>query len=324
MPATRMIDIVVETKFSIFTPSVREVLDRHYVACFVNRIIGREVVDELIEECADDIMVPSGNDAKDIYQFAEGSEEEHFQDGWYYMATEKCLLEALTLRDQLSGLPINELKELYDKALLVKAQELKRRRIECEIDAFFHQPHALADFDYWTGIDVLTPEEGVALTLGKNPRFVNAISLAESFEKDSPFATEFDDRVRRVRRAIEGGSLLDPIRPKPFAIWSLENLPESDEGFGAWCRALLSQRDAPLEADEMLADGNTSVSKLLVGMAIRHYGFEKSYSADDKSKSFQEIVDDLARAGLTIDVKTVRKYLVAGNTLLHERGAFRK
>ncbi|ESX09967.1 hypothetical protein X768_16600 [Mesorhizobium sp. LSJC265A00] len=323
MAISEMIDYVVEAQFSIYTAGVRAVLHRHYIACFVDRILPREVFDELVEECGEDIMSPSGNDAKDVYHFAKETEEWDGDADAYYEPTKRCLHEALELREQLTNLPTDELKPLYDNARLAMEAALKERRRRAEIDAFFNRAEAAADYDYWSGIAVLTPEEGTALSFGKDPRLVNASTLAECLEDGSPFAEDFKNRLRRLERAVEAGALKMPIRTEGFLAWAVKNL-SGEQRFLEWCQTFLAKPTDPTPVPAEAGDVGFAVAKLLVGMAMQKYGFSKTYGPSEKSDAFQKIVDDLATAGLNIDVKSVRKHIGEANKLLHERGDFGK
>lgn len=321
MSTQEMIDYVVEEKFPIFTPEVRSIIYREFIPCILDRTLPRDVFDEIFEECNLDVVATAHTGARSVYDYAN--------DGWvddideYYEATKLCLLDALNFRDELADQPADELKSLYKTARIARAGRRKESLLRQELLAFFHDAEAAADYEYWSAIPVVRSEEATALSLGKDPRFVTQASLAEHLETGSPFAIEFEDRLRRVDRAVEAGVLVAPIRTAKFAGWALKHLT-GDASFEDWCTKVAALPTAPTSGEADTRAVGFAVAKLLAGMAISKYGLSQTYGGNDKSEVFQDIVNDLATVHLDIDVKSVRKHLVDALKLLHERGDFKK
>ncbi|CAM5378348.1 hypothetical protein ATER59S_01691 [Aquamicrobium terrae] len=319
-----MVTYIAEAEFPFFSSTVRRVLKRHYLACYVHRSISKEIIAELVETTESDILTPSSDGGRNVIDFFEGPEPEDFLDGGYYTAVEKAILAALNFIDELRDLPQESLKAKYDEVKRRATERDSVRLIDGERNAFFHQPEAYADFAYWADVAGFTPEECVALMLGRDPRIVNSKSLSEA-GGFSPFAQEFKDRLRKVERAVTMGELGVPVASRALAKWALRNGPAPDAAVTEWFQSLANSAvKPPPDDDQEKVGGPRSLYKLVVGMAMRNYGFKKNYIPDDKLESFQAITDDLASVGLNIDVKTVRKYLVDGMRLLQERGDFTK
>jgi hypothetical protein len=71
--------------------------------------------------------------------------------------------------------------------------------------------------------------------------------------------------------------------------------------------------DAPAKQKELSTRERDSLLKLTIGMAVLGYGFDPKA---ERSPQVQEIADDLARAGVSLDADTVRKWLRIAADLL--------
>ena len=92
------------------------------------------------------------------------------------------------------------------------------------------------------------------------------------------------------------------------------------DGLVAQCRALaarLASREAqpvePTGAKDISTRQRDSLLKLVIGMAIRGYGYDPSQR---RSETVSEIAADLDRAGVGLDVDTVRKWIREASELL--------
>ena len=91
---------------------------------------------------------------------------------------------------------------------------------------------------------------------------------------------------------------------------AVNGLGDSDEANPSNNSASVIERSGPTA----LKKERESLLKLVIGMAIKGYGYDPAALKSDKVK---EIADDLALLGLSIDTDTVRKYLKeAASTLL--------
>lgn len=230
---------------------------------------------------------------------------------------------------------------------LVTAEQLKERterqeKQEKELQKrFFSDPAATADFDYWAKSSYWKPEEAVALSLGKNPSRINR-KILEPYVTIWPFAKSYMDRLMLVERAKTMGQLWDFNIPGVFLAWAdRTKLSVPKELVGAvtalgiqvadWKTLYDSKRE---EADRLRADlaelrsgddlpaqpredvrprERESLLKLVIGMAIKGYGYDPKAS---RSPKVREIVDDLQALGLSLHDDTIRKYLNEAKDLL--------
>lgn len=81
---------------------------------------------------------------------------------------------------------------------------------------FWEEPQAQADFDYWIKVPAWSPEEIVALSLGKDPRFVSSEKFVPS-TRGTDFSAAYFERLDFVGRHRDSGDLDDNTRvPKIF------------------------------------------------------------------------------------------------------------
>ena len=315
---------LVEEKYPAFSPAIRSVLESRYVTCIMDRCIDDGVVNEIFE--ADfDIMAPIP-DKTDIYDFVEDSEaalddpEQAVIEG-----VRQYLLAALAYQDQLQAASQEDLTALFEAFLQGKLNEALVASVALDKDSFFSQPDANADFDYWSGIDVIECAEAAALSLGKDPRILTESAIVPHVMRRSPFAQEFVDRLRKTRRALEASTLRSLRRPD-FAAWALDAWPSADERFLAWCRSNAVLAVPAPKTGTATKDGKlpTSAYKMLVGMAMKHYGFSRTHVKGVRTGCFQGIVDTLVESRLSIDRQTVRDHLLDGLQALEEKGAFER
>lgn len=119
------------------------------------------------------------------------------------------------------------LKKKTKEEITVLVAEARNREIErlrlqeekIEREAFFNHPSSNADFSYWSRISYWTLEEGVALSLGKNPRIVNSEKL-RAHRGISPFIAKYESKHEEVRRAKAMVQLWDITDPFLFTKWA--------------------------------------------------------------------------------------------------------
>jgi hypothetical protein len=68
--------------------------------------------------------------------------------------------------------------------------------------AFFDQPEAVADFEFWSKMPSWTLDEATALSFGKNPDIVSGSSMEQYPQQYSSFARAYMQRRRLLRRLL--------------------------------------------------------------------------------------------------------------------------
>lgn len=91
-----------------------------------------------------------------------------------------------------------------------------------ETAMFFHQPQAIADFDYWARLPWWTIDEAIALSFGKDPDLVN-LETIQPYCGRSQFAKEFERRRRLAVRFQAINQLSDPVFPGIFLAWTKQS-----------------------------------------------------------------------------------------------------
>lgn len=228
-----------------------------------------------------------------------------------------------------------ELSVLAEAEKLIESQELT----EFEARQWFNGPDCRADLEYWSKASGWSLEEGMALSLGKDPRKVTWDGV-KSERRNSPFVQEYEKRLELGRRAVIVGNLGKWTNALNFMIWlrhiGLSYPPEleviivrasgervdwkarydEETAAHAQCRNELQAQIAKVEG---LAEKRgwqrerESLLKLAIGMAVRGYSYVPTAN---KNAAVKEIADDLQFVGLIMDEDTVRKYLQEGKQLI--------
>ena len=190
----------------------------------------------------------------------------------------------------------------------------------------FYGTNPDADFDCWSKAPCWTVEEGIALSFGKNPRVVNWAILGSC--PGHPFAIEYQSRLDLAVRAKTIGDLQSINRPTDFIRWAKTNGIEfaaelekavnqapklNVKDLAAEYESVVKERDklaAELtelkrKARPLLDSERRAMQTIIAAMAKEGY----LYASGGNSKVPQEIADDIVKAGLSLDVKTVRKYV---------------
>ncbi|WP_284180372.1 hypothetical protein [Rhabdaerophilum sp. SD176] len=86
---------------------------------------------------------------------------------------------------------------------------------------FWEEPQAQAEFDYWTKVPTWSPEEIVALSLSKDPRFVSSEKFVQS-TRGTVFSATYFERLEIVQRHQAAGELDDRTRSTRVIEWAEE------------------------------------------------------------------------------------------------------
>lgn len=227
-------------------------------------------------------------------------------------------------RAELQGLADEEV----DARVYVELESEAREQEDQEERARpFNQPNAGARFDYWAKLPLWCLDEAVALTLERDPTVVTWPAV-ENFAGLSSFARRFDNLRRLVVRAKEAGQLSDPVGPDIYVAWASANgvaIPAKLKECVETCKdrptdwkalyeetrqqlaAVMSELEQLKAADQLLSTKERyTFLKMVLGMAIRGYGYDPRAARSPKPK---EIAADLADLGISVDEDTVRPKL---------------
>jgi hypothetical protein len=121
-------------------------------------------------------------------------------------------------RAELSALPADQLRGLYDAEREKEAKALQQQAEQRERALPFNQPYAVADFDHWSRAAHWTLDEALALSFGKAPECVGWEKV-KNYVNTSPFAFQYARRRDLVLRAVPWQQLFDPVLPGIFLAW---------------------------------------------------------------------------------------------------------
>jgi hypothetical protein len=210
---------------------------------------------------------------------------------------------------------------LYEKARAESHAAVQEYQEQAERRQFFNQPSARADYGHWSKAAYWTLEEGIALLLGRAPEVVTW-DVVKEFVDSSPFAAGYQRLRDLVLRAHGVGQLNDRIDPADFLDWAKRTEVEYPRELEEHLRRrpdvatnTVRAEGRPEAADEkpLSTRERDTLLKLVIGMAVKKYKFDPQAN---RGTAVPAIVDDLNCIGITLDQKTVRKWLNEGAELL--------
>lgn len=233
----------------------------------------------------------------------------------------------------------------FCSALARESETILRQRMDAEISVFpnentanakqleaalpFNRVTAIADLGHWCRMETWTLDEGVALSLGRDPRFVDFDKIYP-YRISSCLAKEYIERLDVVERASVSLKLAENSKPRDF----LEYL---DEEHLKYPRVLevylkieskkyLTERIQLLEKEQDQLREELSIArarlnaggqalptrsretllKLIIGMAAAYHGYDPQAP---RSGTASEIRSELARVGIELSDDTIRSWL---------------
>jgi hypothetical protein len=164
---------------------------------------------------------------------------------------------------------------------------------------------------HWVRAAYWEPEEGVALAFDLDPK-ETAGRLVGAYDRRLP--PDANHLWELARRAIDVGALDDRATPIAFMTWARATGVEFHADW--WDVVVTDER----EVDDAQAGPSTPAApfpdlktkeqetllKMVAGMAMAYYGWDRDAL---RSNATAEIASDLAKAGITLDTDTIRKWL---------------
>jgi hypothetical protein len=130
--------------------------------------------------------------------------------------------EAEQYRTELQLMSDDQFHSLHRSELDRQKKELAKQQRREERDRFFNRRNAKTDIDHWARMAEWSLDEAIALSMGKDPKIVNAESL-KPMELVSPFAIRYFKLHETAKRAVQRRQLSDPVLPGVFIAWALQN-----------------------------------------------------------------------------------------------------
>lgn len=122
-------------------------------------------------------------------------------------------------RAKLSKLSDVELSDECKRERLLRVEENRRLAVISDSERRFSQSYANLDVEHWAKISFWTPDEGVAISLDKDPRHVSWENVKQ-YAKVSPFVQEYEARRMLVERAKAMNQLYAKTSPGFFIAWA--------------------------------------------------------------------------------------------------------
>lgn len=224
----------------------------------------------------------------------------------------RFVLQAATFNDELNSLLDSDeaaFEALYAEAKRSNAAKRAERERVADRYRFFNEPEAVADFATWVLLTPWSPDQAIALSLGKNPDVVNADTLAPHIValKASPFAASYRRRLRYLQAAIKRGDIKAEIYPNSFLRWAFTNQIEVDKGlYDIASKTAFAADEMDLESDN--APTSNTWRALAFGLLRAYYDFPDSYgeSSNDKTPFAGRVLNDLGEVGVPLSDKPLR------------------
>lgn len=169
---------------------------------------------------------------------------------------------------------------------------------------FFNSVDSGADFSIWAKRWPWTLEQATALSFGKNPDIVNSNSLAEveTPKTTSPFVEAFATRLEIFRSAAARGEIGNEVYPSDWkTLAELGDFPPPID-------LLLNQESVKVRRKRGTLE--STYHRILLGLALYHYGFKLNQESSDPSKIYSKIVSDILSVGLKVDEDTIKVALL--------------
>lgn len=180
-----------------------------------------------------------------------------------------------------------------------------------------------ADFEHWARISDLTIDEAVALSIGYDPVEISPndrISKHLSKEVSQFYEKRSDLISRELFKGTQRDAKSSKISTETLCRWAIENKLELPPDLIATVNKIrktnfkvpISKKNAD-SSKGLQNRERASMLKLIIGLAIRGYGYDID---SERSPATKQICDDLDCLGISLDPDTIRKYLKEGRDIL--------
>ena len=250
------------------------------------------------------------------------------------------LADSIAYEAELRQLPQDRIEDLVRGEKRAELLEKQLGHHVADKDSELVQPATDADFDFWARMAFWKPSEGIALICGREPDAITKDGLGRALDRGSPFAKRFVELMVIAERAREAWHLHSQDPPAYFMAWvekldlpyppdlaaAVARFAESSVDWRARYQQLEQQvtqdreriqaerESAPIpRSRELKTRERETVLKIMLGMAMRGYGWQPSATRSD---AIVEICSDLDSIGLTVHADTIRKFLREATDLL--------
>lgn len=175
----------------------------------------------------------------------------------------------------------------------------------------FGHPAFAPDFDYWAMMPKLSVMEATMLSVGAKPELMTQEEIYElKRQKPEKLWASFRFLIERYelmfRMYPSGGYGKMHLSTRRLYQWINETGLEVHPGFKAALDKRFGVASEPAPPKEMTDAEKVSLLKIIAGMAIEQYAYDPGAQRSD---AIRNISDDLERLGISLDRKTIRKWL---------------
>ena len=256
-----------------------------------------------------EILLPHGPD--DMPRVLAFNEELH-------SAKSRCI-EALLRLDEPGFEKIAEFaagadlaSDLNWHALLPVDLNVFKRHLPPRIAYGFGHPAFTPDYQYWSSMPKLSLHEATLLSVGAKPDFMTRHELSQLVSGQMPIRwaalAYLTQRYQELFRIFPSGETTKrPMAPQAFYekinAAGLKIHPLFEE---ALARPIPDAGSNETPTSDIKTIEVDSLLKLIAGMAVEQYGFDPTAN---RSSAIQNISSDLDGLGISLDPKTIRKWV---------------
>lgn len=216
---------------------------------------------------------------------------------------------------------VNDVRSAHNRMSKYSIEELQMhieeiqelRALQEEASHLFNRPESsLNNAYYWVRKSIWTPEEAALLAAGKDPspEIIGYLRNMHEFRvKESDFAASYFTTMSLLHSAIEAKEISTPGTPLEFLNWFekvkfhvSEELVEGVLEIHAPARAIQEDK----LASEFVPRERETLLKLVAAMAVKGYRFDPEAQ---RNQATADIQNDLDQLGISLDQKTVLKWL---------------
>lgn len=219
---------------------------------------------------------------------------------------------------QIRAKSVDQIKIDYKEEITRKRRIRKESKVAAWLtrdqDSTFNDFDAQADFSLWCRKPVWTANEAAALTLSKNPKKVNEVTMKNyDSSRTSPLCRGFFELLGRIRRARSSGEFDRFIDTEKYVRWATKvgiSLP------GEMLTELKAE-NLPGDTDEH----QNRVHKLYllaIAMAVKHYRYNIKTDKFDYGYK-KRMIGDLVSVHIPIDEDTVTEILIKARTWMEAK-----
>jgi len=232
--------------------------------------------------------------------------------------------DQLALLTEEAGEPAGNSKFWWQDFSLAEIRELKRKTPQAIHYGFGH-PKFAADMSYWGKMPNYTLHEALLLSLGVEPTSISedGVCILEKRARSAKLCAAHSYLICRKRMFARffhhtgwGFTSEGPIRLKKwFDHIELEVHPDFSEALNRRVKHSPSAQIGTSQAESMTSQERNTLLKLVAAMACEQYGFDPTAT---KGNWVTRIGEDLDLVGLSMDPKTIRKWLGEAAKLVPE------